>query len=58
MKQYCKNCKYHYSNRQCRRHAPQLLIKTSQADGYIEKTIFPTMYDNDWCGDFERKDKK
>ncbi|NJM36600.1 MAG: hypothetical protein HC845_01295 [Akkermansiaceae bacterium] len=54
----CSSCQ-HWSNAssdqgECRRHAPQMLVFTIDAETKFESR-FPTTKAADWCGEFEEK---
>lgn len=51
MKEECRQCKWHIDC-ECHRHAP-ILTPTEGLVDYIAQ--FPTMLNQDFCGDFEEK---
>ena len=58
----CQNCQYYdrhggtgaagksTNGGQCRRHAPQL--SPNSAKNYLIEGVWPTVRDEDWCGEF------
>ncbi len=59
----CRTCKF-WTNMgsYCRRHAPKMHIEKIKgnlsigiSDHYENKTIWPVMHTDDWCGDYEEQ---
>ena len=54
-KETCETCKYfargYTYNRECRRHAPVI----NQFDSSPSNPLFPLVYENFYCGDYELK---
>lgn len=56
-KQTCGTCKYWKEfGSQCRRHSPTTMISTDR--NIAIQPVFPTTYENDWCGDWEERDER
>lgn len=59
--EHCDNCKYYdKDDGQCRRRAPVVILEKAAEYGhgevgYCYDSSFPSVADNDWCGEYEAK---
>lgn len=66
MAKNCKDCKW-WGNKDyvskgvatCKRHSPIIVLDSPTGSGVkdIPFTCWPTVYEDNWCGDFEEKEK-
>jgi hypothetical protein len=62
MKKICVNCRYSERIRsyifECRKYAPTLLQNYNAYKGEQEIQLFPVVFDDSWCGEFEPKESE
>lgn len=49
----CANCRFMLMNA-CHRHAP--MAKASGDTSQVKRAVWPRVYDDDWCGEWEAED--
>lgn len=55
----CKDCRFE-EERYCKRHAPIIVLDKQTSCGLKDTpfTRWPIVYDDNWCGDFEKKEER